>query len=403
MHSFLVLAALSIAFLALWRYQNASKRAEEALRSSEAKMNAIVSSAMDAIISIDEKQRIIVFNRAAEGIFQCAASEALGSPLDRFLPPDHREAHREHIRKFGVTGVTTRSMQAPGVLTAMRSNGEEFPIEATISVSEAAGEKIYTIILRDVTERKHTEEALIRSEKLASVGRMAAAIAHEINNPLEAVMNALYLATTSLEQPELARRYLGLADDELKRVSHITRQTLGFYREAVAPSTVSISAILDSAVDLLRSKIRLKSARIEKRYQGEFHATAIPGELRQVFSNLLANSLDAIDEDGTVMLHVARSTSVSSRQSRIRITIADNGKGIDAATMPHIFEPLFTTKESTGSGLGLWVSKEIIEKHQGSICVRSSTNDKRRGTAFAVLIPAHAEQASQVLAAEAAH
>ncbi len=146
--------------MALFTTQDISerKRAEEAVRASEAKMHTIVSSAMDAVISVNEQQRIVVFNRAAEAIFQCAASEALDSPLDRFLPAGNRVAHRDHIRRYGATGATTRSMQTPGFLTALRSNGEEFPIEATISQAQAGGEKIYTVILRDITERMRVEE-----------------------------------------------------------------------------------------------------------------------------------------------------------------------------------------------------------------------------------------------------
>jgi signal transduction histidine kinase len=220
------------------------------------------------------------------------------------------------------------------------------------------------------------------------VGRMAASVAHEINNPLSAVMNALYLARTVAHIPKAARQYLDTADDELQRVSHITRQSLGFYREASLPQRVSVNAIMDSVVALLRGKIKAKDARIEKQYNGDFEVTGVAGELRQVFSNLLANSLDAIPEAGTIRLRVSSSTCVNSGQRRIRITVADNGMGINAATLPCIFEPLFTTKGSTGSGLGLWVSKQIIEKHHGSMRVRSCTHGERRGTALSILLPA---------------
>ena len=240
----------------------------------------------------------------------------------------------------------------------------------------------------DISGLKQAEQALIRSEKLASVGRMAASIAHEINNPLAAVMNTIFLAKMNADEPEPVRQYLDMADDELKRIAHITRQTLGFYRESSAPATVSVKSILDSAVDLLGGKIRVKGATIERQYDGEFPVTAVPGELRQVFSNLLANSLDAMGEQGTIKLRVSKSTCVNSHQPRIRVTVADDGKGIDAATLPRIFEPLFTTKEATGSGLGLWVSKQLIEKHGGAIRVRSRTSEPRRGTVFSIFLAA---------------
>jgi signal transduction histidine kinase len=257
------------------------------------------------------------------------------------------------------------------------------------------------LVVRDITDRKQAEEALLRSEKLASVGRMAASIAHEINNPLEAVTNLLYLARTNLDDPASVGQSLEMADDELKRIAHITRQTLGFYRESSAPTTVSVSSTIDSAVDLLRGKIKVKRAAIEKQYNGDLRVTAVPGELRQVFANLLTNSLDAMDDSGTIKLRVSTSRCVNSGRPYVRVTVADNGKGIDAATLPRIFEPLFTTKESTGSGLGLWVSKQIIDKHHGSIRVRSRASGEHRGTAFSIMIPAEAEQATQARAATA--
>lgn len=366
---------------------------QEALHSSEAKMQSIVSSAMDAIISVDEQQRIVVFNRAAENIFQCAASEAIGSSLARFIPPENRETHLEHVREFGTAGVTTRSMLSPGVLQAMRSNGETFPIEATISQVQSSGEKLYTVILRDITERKRTEAALLRSEKLASAGRMAASIAHEVNNPLEAVTNLLYLTKMASNLPEPARQYIDMADEELKRVAHITRMSLGFYRESNAPALTSVNAVLESALELLTKKVGSKRAVVLKEWDGDVQAMAVAGELRQVFSNLLSNSLDAIEEQGTITLRVSACTAFKNGCRCIRGTVADNGKGIDAALRQQMFEPFYTTKGTTGTGLGLWVSKQIIEKHGGSIRMRSSTNHSRRGTIFSIVIPVDAEQA----------
>jgi signal transduction histidine kinase len=253
----------------------------------------------------------------------------------------------------------------------------------------------------DITERKRAEEALLRSEKLNAVGRMAATIAHEINNPLAAVTNSLFLANTVENLPEAACHYLEMADEELKRVAHITRQSLGFYRESSAPAPTSVTAVLDSAVDLLKSKITAKHAIIEKQWDGDVQVTAVGGELRQVFTNLLSNSLDAIEEEGVIKLRVSTGSGFKHGGKCIRVTVADNGQGIHPLALMHIFEPLFTTKQSTGSGLGLWVCKQIIDKHKGSIQVRSGTNRERRGTTFSVLIPVNAEPATKTRAAAA--
>jgi two-component system, NtrC family, sensor kinase len=239
----------------------------------------------------------------------------------------------------------------------------------------------------EILLRKKVEEALIRGEKLASVGRMAAVLAHEINNPLEAVTNLLFLAQTTEGIPEVARQYLETADAELKRIAHITRQTLGFYREASGPITFHVASLLDSVLDVFRAKKISKQAIVEKQCDEEIQITGFPGELRQVFSNLLMNSLDAIAEGGRVTLRAAYSRGFGVNRGRIRITVSDNGHAMSPSAAAQIFDPFFTTKGSVGNGLGLWVSKQIVEKHSGSFQVRSCTTGPHKGTTFSVILP----------------
>ncbi|CAN5536955.1 hypothetical protein BH10ACI4_BH10ACI4_23780 [soil metagenome] len=233
---------------------------------------------------------------------------------------------------------------------------------------------------------KKAEEALIGSEKLASAGRMAAVLAHEINNPLAAVMNLLFLAQTSADTPGPVRQYLEMADGELKRIAHITRQTLGFYRESTAPTTFRVITLLNSVTDLLQAKIVSTQVTVKKECNDLLQITASFGELRQVISNLMLNSLDALGERGRVTLRASISRDLLSGSARIRITLADSGQGIDATVLPRIFEPFFTTKGSIGNGLGLWVCKQIIQKHSGSISVRSRTGEGH-GTTFSIVLP----------------
>jgi two-component system, NtrC family, sensor kinase len=249
-------------------------------------------------------------------------------------------------------------------------------------------ERMNTQLQTEILATSRAQEALIRIEKLASVGRMAATVAHEINNPLEAVMNTLYLAQTTEGLPPSARQYLDIAEGELKRIAHITRQTLGFYRESSGPTRFCIAPVLDSVIDLLQAKIKAKRATVERQCDERLEMTGISGELRQVFANLVLNSLDAIDEKGTVRLRVSASSRYGDGDRYIRVTVADNGQGIDAATRLRIFEPFFTTKGSVGNGLGLWVCKQIVDKHNGFIRVRSSRNGTRRGATFTVVLPA---------------
>ncbi len=198
---------------------------------------------------------------------------------------------------------------------------------------------------------------------------------HEINNPLEAIMSLLYLAQTVNDTPGEVLEYLKTADGELKRIAHITRQTLGFYRETTSPTSFNVGSLLDSVLDLLQAKIKAKRAVVNKECDEQLQIdSAVYRELRQVLSNLLLNSLDALDENETVTLRASMSFHAGDGSSCVRITIADNGHGIGPSTLPQIFEPFFTTKGSIGNGLGLWISKQIIEKHGGAVQVHSSIN-----------------------------
>ena len=248
-------------------------------------------------------------------------------------------------------------------------------------------ELLNLLLQKEILNREKAEDALIRSEKLASVGRMAAVLAHEINNPLEAVMNLLYIAKTSGGLPEAVQQHLELADGELKRIAHITRQTLGFYRESTAPVTFHVSSLFDSVIDLLQAKAGSKRAIVERQCDEDLQLTAFQGELRQVLSNLLANSLDAIPEGGSVLIRAAATSNNRHGRPAVRISIADNGLGINSEALSQIFEPFFTTKGLVGNGLGLWVSKQIVEKHAGSIRVHSCTTGPTQGTTFSILLP----------------
>jgi PAS domain S-box-containing protein len=748
------------------------KQKEETLRSSQAKLQGIVGSAMDAIVSVDQQQRVVVFNQAAETVFQCAASEAIGSTLDRFIPESLREVHHEHIQRFGSAGVTARSMSSPGILTAVRSNGEEFPIEATISQVQADGEKLYTVILRDITERKQAEEALRQSEqqysalfankinaiahcrvitdehgqpvdywilkineayeriigikkadiegrrvrevfpgvenyafdyigvlgkvgleggeimsemffdatgqyysiyayspvpgeftaifteiterkraeaalqeseerlrlfiehapaalamfdtemrylsvsrrwmadyglgdrnvhglshydvfpevsdswnaahrrglagevlgedadrfvradgsvqwlrweirpwydkrgevggiviftvditerkqaeqalraseqrwattlqsigdavistdatgnidfmndvaqrltgwslaeakgselsavfnivqevtrikpenpvekvirlgkvvglanhtalikrdgteipiedsgapirnregqiegvvlvfhdvseqkkvekvlrssdRLATTGRLAATIAHEIHNPLDSVGNLLFLISQGGPE-ETTRQYVTMASQELVRVTQLTQQMLTFQREAAKPIPVKIGEILDSVVSLYDRKIQSAGIKLEQQVDFDGHILALPGELRQVFANLVGNAIEAVGlRHGTITLRAYASRDWRSDRPGLRVVVADDGPGIPASVRTSIFEPFFTTKGESGTGLGLWITSDILRKYDGTMRLRTSTQVPHSGTCFSIFFP----------------
>ncbi len=237
----------------------------------------------------------------------------------------------------------------------------------------------------DITEQLRSEEALRRSEKLAATGRLAASIAHEINNPLEAVTNLVYLAR---KQPANIEKYLTMADQELDRIAQITKNTLGFYRDTSSPARVNISAALEEVVSLYARKLQFRKISIKHDYGNNVEIPGYPGELRQIFANLLANAIEATAEKGSIAIKVspARVWSDGGRKA-VRVSVMDNGSGIPPEQMAKIFEPFYTTKKDVGTGLGLWLTQNLVKKHNGLIRVRSSIRPEKRWTVFSITLP----------------
>jgi signal transduction histidine kinase len=240
----------------------------------------------------------------------------------------------------------------------------------------------------EAAARLRAEEALRSSEKLAATGRLAASIAHEINNPLEAISNAIYLARSC--SPSDAATYLKIADEELARVAEITKQTLGFYRETASPGIVKVSALLDELLNLYSRKLQAKNLSIKKQYRDELEIWGLEGELRQVFANQIANAIYATPQDGCLTIRIRRSKSWSNGQRPgTTVSLVDTGSGISQESLTRIFDPFFTTKRDVGNGLGLWITQGIVTRHGGSIRVRSTTRPNASGTIFTTFLPHH--------------
>lgn len=246
--------------------------------------------------------------------------------------------------------------------------------------------KIIGIAL-EVTQRHQTEKALRDSEKLAATGRLAATIAHEINNPLEAVVNLVFLAKSDPDLSEHLRGLLDTADVELSRVSHMVRQTLGFYRESSNPVWTDLAEMVVQTLALYRNKMQRKSLKVDVQAKSA-KVYGFEGELRQVVSNLISNAIDAVDLNGRIRVRVRPCNG------RVCIAVADNGHGIAPQDRARLFQPFFTTKKDVGTGLGLWVSKGITDKHKGRIRVRSSTRPGHSGTVFLIDLPLEAAKAA---------
>ena len=371
------------------------KRAEDALRDSQERLIGIITSAMDAIITIDERQEIVVFNKAAEEIFGCNAAEVLGKSIDRFLPPSLRGMHQHHIRGFGETGVSTRSMYSPGALVAIRSNGEEFPIEATISQVKTSSEKFYTVILRDISFRKRTEEQLRQTQKMEAVGQLAGGIAHEFNNYLGIIMGYTDLLERETDGNDSLRASLSEIKSASQKVASLTRQLLAFSRKQVIElKEVDLNSAVWETHKLLRRLIPVTIDLIPK-LQGDLgRVKADPAQIQQILINLVLNARDSLPEGGQIIIETAEvelDAEYATRQLEVQpgryvmLSVSDNGVGMERETLSHIFEPFFTTKEEgKGTGLGLSTTYGIVKQNGGHITVASV---RGKGTTFRIYVP----------------
>jgi signal transduction histidine kinase len=261
----------------------------------------------------------------------------------------------------------------------------------------ASGEAIrFSGINIDITERKQAEAALRRAEKLAAAGRMAAVVAHEINNPLAAVVNVLYLLGQQPLDPN-AKQYLATANSELERVVHITRQTLAFYRQTERAAVFDVANLASDVAEFFQPLALRHQVQLEREIAGAHILHGFSGEIRQVLSNLVTNALEAGATRARIHVHPARDWRTDT--ARIRIAVTDDGKGISAQHLEKVFEPFFTTKGEKGTGLGLWVTRGIIAKHDGKIRVRSRANG---GTCVSIWLPAyrHVQQTQRLTASE---
>ena len=343
---------------------------------------AIIDSSEDAIISKDLTGIITSWNEAAHRMYGYTSEEIVGQSILRLIPEELRSEEEEILRKLKA-GQRLEHYETTRVTKA----GKRIEVSLTISpVRDDAGRVIGSSkIARNITARKQMERSLIQSEKLAAAGRMAATVAHEINNPLEAMLNLIFLARGSCAQDSETHEYLEAAEKELERVSHIARQTLGFYRDTGTPTEVFVDELLKNVLAVYRSKLTSKNIAVNYRLEAHRPLTASRGELLQVFSNIIANAIDALEPGGSLEVETREVTDAGVEG--IQVVIRDNGRGIEAEHLTRIFEPFFTTKEQHGTGIGLWVAKQLVDKHGGHIAITSSTEAGNSGTEVCIFFP----------------
>jgi len=368
-------------FVGIIRDISERKQAER----EHAQLAAIVESSNDAIIGKTLEGVVTAWNKGAERMFGYTAEEIVGKPAAILLPPDRLQEENY---------ILSRTRRGEGMLlhdsTRVAKDGRLLSVGVTISpIYDAYGAVTgASTIARDLTQAKMAEQALRNSEKLAVAGRLAATVAHEINGPLEAVANILFLLDRA-ELSHTAHEFIHAAQEEVKRIGQITKLTLGFHREGErGEAELRASDLIDGILALYGHRIESLGVAIERRYDSPGAVVAEAGELRQVLSNLIVNAAEALAKKGDkLVIHVYDSLDWRGTGRRgVRITIADNGCGIPREVRHKLFEPFFTTKGEKGTGLGLWVTKSLVDKQDGSLSVRSTPG---AGTIFSIFLPSH--------------
>jgi PAS domain S-box-containing protein len=360
--------------------------ANRKLSESEARLGAIYSASVEYLGLLTPEGVLLDCNRASLEFAGNTREDVIGKNFWEtpwFLhTPGAPEMARQAI-ELAATGEFVRQE-----VTLNRPSGEALPFDFSLAPVRDATCKVVFLVPegRDISELKQAEAALIQNEKLAAVGRLASSIAHEINNPLESVMNLIYLARQYAVDPD-ARTLLETADQEIRRVSIIANQTLRFHKQPSKPQAITPADLISTVLGLYEGKLRNAGICIEKRYRAEDPVTCFEGDIRQILNNLVGNAIDAMPHGGRLLVRSRRATDWSTGRKGLTLTVVDTGVGMNADILKKIFDPFFTTKGIGGTGLGLWVSQEITERHSGVLKVRSSQREGRSGTVCALFLP----------------
>ena len=366
--------------------EEAHQRADD-LVDSRQWLQTTLDSVGDALIACDRYRCVELMNPVAQQLTGWTFAEARGKPLETvFYTVD--EKSREAVQS---AELESRSNEKPGsakYTLLIARDGAEYLIDQSAAPIRGANGKVSGVVLvfRDVTDMRRKDAALMAHEKLAIAGRLSASIAHEIHNPLDSVANLHYLMANETD-PALQQRYLAMAQQELNRTLQISRAMLGLYREAKAPVEVDMNDLLTSVLLLLDRQVKDQSVTLVRKLAAGVSVQGFPGELRQVFTNLITNAAEAAGPGGRVQVTLEGAPLSDGRQGAT-ITVVDSGPGISPGAQSKLFQPFFTTKGERGTGLGLWVSRGIVEKHGGKIDLANDTDLAYPGAQFRVYLPA---------------
>lgn len=352
------------------------------LNETLALLDSMLANAPIGFAFFDRRYRFVRVNQFLADMNGFSFALHLGRGVEGILPELAARKLEHCIEAVFVTGEPQRNVELLWESEGRRPRSwlaHLYPVRTEGQTTRWVG-----AIIVDTTEQKRAEETLRRTEKLAAAGRLAASIAHEINNPLEAVTNLLFLIRQEDLSPSTAH-FAEMAQQEVGRVAEITQQTLRFYRQSTLPAMANLREVLDSVLTLHLGRIQTLQVDLRRDYGDDLQLFCFSGEMRQLFANLIGNALDAMTPQGGRLVVRARRVRQNGATG-IRISVADTGCGITPEARRHIFEPFFTTKEATGTGLGLWVSEQIIRKHHGTVRVRSRSSQST-GTVFSVFFP----------------
>ena len=362
------------------------RQAANALQQSQQRLTAIYQTTLAYIAVLEPAGNILDSNRASLEFAGNAREEIVGQNFWEgpwfMYTPGMPELVQTAVRR-AAAGQATRTE-----LNLKRPSGEAIQVDFALNpVLDAEGRVIYLVSeARDISDLRRAETALIQSEKLAAVGRLATSIAHEINNPLEAVTNLLYLARLQSDRQK-TEEYLKAADQELRRVSVIANQTLRFHKQATSPQPIQADDLFSTVLSIYEGRLRNAHIAVEIGHRSKAPIVCFAGDVRQVLNNLVGNAIDAMSEGGRLIVRSHFTTDWATERKGMILTVADTGCGITPEVLEHIFEPFFTTKGIAGTGLGLWVSKEVVTRHSGGLTVRSRTGPSRSGTVFRLFLP----------------